>query len=72
MRVKVEYTLHKTMEVEIPKALSEAYKAAENSGSLFEWDAAYVDIAKFADAYVKAEEGKDNVDTIFEWDEMEG
>ena len=72
MKVKVEYTIYKTMEVEIPKALTEAYrKAVKDSDNPFDLDAAYDDINEFVDAYVKAEEGKDNVDSVFEWDEME-
>lgn len=71
MKVKVEYTIYKTMEIEIPKALSEAYRKSKNSDNPFDIDCAYDDISEFADAYVKAEEGKDNVDSVFEWDEME-
>ena len=72
MKVKVEYTIYKTMEVEIPKALTEAYrKAVEDSDNPFDLDAAYDDINEFVDTYVKAEEGKDNVDSVFEWDEIE-
>lgn len=71
MKVKVEYTIYKTMEIEIPKALSEAYRKSKDSDNPFDIDCAYDDISEFADAYVKAEEGKDNVDTVFEWDEME-
>ena len=72
MKVKVEYTVYKTMEVEIPKALSEAYrKATEDFDNSFDTDCAYDDISDFVDTYVKAEEGKDNVDSVFEWDEIE-
>ena len=71
MKVKVEYTVYKTMEVEIPKALKEAYHKALMSQDPFDIDDAYDNISEFADAYVKAEEGKDNVDTVIDWDEVE-
>ena len=72
MKVKVGYTIYKTMEVEIPKALSEAWhKATEDFDNPFNTDYAHEDINDFVDIYVKAEEGKDNVDTVFEWDEIE-
>ena len=72
MKVKVEYTVYKTMEVEIPKALSEAYrKAVNNNWDSEDTDNAYDDISKFVDVYIKAEEGEDNVDCVYEWDEME-
>lgn len=71
MKVKVEYTIYKTMEIEIPKALSEAYRKAKDSDNPFDTDYIYDDINEFVDAYVKAEEGKDNVDSVFEWDEIE-
>lgn len=72
MKVKVEYTIYKTMEIEVPKALSEAYrKAVATNWSSEDTDNAYDDISEFVDTYVKAEEGEDNVDTVIEWDEME-
>lgn len=72
MKVKVEYTLYKTMEVEIPKVLSEAWhKAVANDWNSEDADNAYDNISDFVGAYVKAEEGDDNIDTVIEWDEME-
>lgn len=72
MKVKVEYTVYKSMEIEVPKALSEAYrKAVANNWDSDDVDDAYDNIIEFVDAYVKAEEGKDNVDTVIEWDEVE-
>ena len=71
MKVKVDYTIYKTMEIEIPKALSETYRKAKDSDNPFDEDCAYDDISEFDDTYVKAEEGKDNVDSVFEWEEME-
>lgn len=71
MKIKVEYTVYKTIEIEVPKALSEAYRKSEDSDNPFDMDCAYDDISEFADGYVKAKEGEDNVDTIIEWDEME-
>ena len=72
MKVKIEYTIYKTMEIEIPKALSETYrKATEEFDNSFDTDCIYDDINDFVDAYVKAKEGKDNVDSVFEWDEIE-
>lgn len=72
MKVKVEYTIYKTMEVEIPKALSEAYrKAVANDRDSDDVDDAYDNISEFVDTYVKAEEGDDNVDCVYEWDEIE-
>jgi len=71
MKVKVEYTVYKTMEVEIPKALAEAYRKAKDSDNPFDLDAAYNDMSKFVDVYVKAEEGEDNVGNIFDWDDIE-
>ena len=72
MKVKIEYTVYKTMEVEIPKALSEAYrKAVADNWSSEDTDNAYDDISDFVDVYVKAEEGEDNVDCVYEWDEIE-
>lgn len=71
MKVRVEYTIYKTMEVEIPKALSEAYRKTRNSDDPFDADCAYDDISEFVGIYVKAEEGDDNVDCVIEWDEME-
>ena len=73
MKVKVEYTIYKTMEIEIPKALSEAWrKAVTNDWGSEDADNAYDDISEFVGVYVKAEEGEDNVDTVIEWDEIEG
>ena len=73
MKVKVEYTVYKTMEIEIPKALSEAWhKAVANDWGSKDADNAYDDISEFTKVYVKAEEGEDNVDTVIEWDEIEG
>ena len=71
MKVKVEYTIYKTMEIEIPKALSEAYRKSEDSDNPFDMNCARDDITEFVDVYVKAEEGKDNVDCVYEWDEIE-
>jgi hypothetical protein len=71
MKVKVEYTIYKTMDIEVPKALSEAYRKAKDSDNPFDLDCAYDDISEFVGVYVKAEEGDDNVDTVIEWDETE-
>lgn len=72
MKVKVEYTLYKTMEVEVPKKLSEAWrKAVANDWGSDDADDAYDNISEFVDGYVKAKEGEDNIDTVIEWDEME-
>lgn len=72
MKVKVEYTIYKTMEIEIPKALSEAWrKAVANNWNSEDTDNAYDDISEFVGVYVKAEEGDDNVDCVIEWDEIE-
>lgn len=73
MKVKVEYTIYKTMEIEIPKGLSEAYhKAVANNWGSEDTDNAYDDISEFVGVYVKAEEGDDNVDCVIDWDEIEG
>lgn len=73
MKVKVVYTVYKTMEIEIPKGWSEAYRKAEaNNWDSEDIDSAYDDITNFVWVYVKAEEGKDNVDCVYEWDEIEG
>lgn len=72
MKVRVEYTIYKTMEIEIPKALSEAYHKSKDSDNPFDADCAYDDISEFVGVYVKAEEGDDNVDCVIDWDEMEG
>lgn len=72
MKVKVEYTVYKTVEIEIPKALSEAWrKAVANDWGSEDADNAYDDISDFVGAYVKAEEGDDNLDCVIEWDEVE-
>ena len=72
MKVKAEYTIYKTMEIEIPKALSEAWrKAVANDWDSEDADNTYDDISEFVGVYVKAEEGIDNVDTVIEWEEME-
>ena len=71
MKIKVEYTVYKTMEIEVPKALSEAYRKEKDFDGPFNGDCAYDDISEFAYVYVKAEEGKDNVGSIFDWNEVE-
>ena len=72
MKVKVEYTIYKTMEIEVPKALSEAYRKAKNSDRSIDINIACNDISDFVGVYVNAEEGIDNVDSVFDWDEVEG
>lgn len=72
MKVRAEYTIYKTMEIEVPKALSEAYrKAVANNWYSEDTDNAYDDISEFVGVYVKAEEGDDNIDGVIEWDEIE-
>lgn len=72
MKVRAEYTIYKSMEIEIPKALSEAYyKAVANDRSSEEADNAYDDISDFVGAYVKAEEGDDNLDCVIDWYKIE-
>lgn len=72
MKVKVEYTIYKTMEIEVPKVLSETYyKMKKEKPYSFAFDEAYDNISEFVGAYVKAEEGYDNVDCVIDWDEME-
>ena len=72
MKVKVEYTIYKTMEIEVPKALSEAYRKAKNFNRSIDINIACNDIGDFVEVYVNAEEGIDNVDSVFGWDEVEG
>ena len=67
MKVKVEYTIRKSMEIKIPKALSKVY----HSQNPFDIDNAYYNICEFIDTCVKEKEGKDNVDCIIDWDETE-
>ena len=72
MKVKVEYTVYKTMEIEVPKNLSEAwYKSVDNEWGSQSTDDAYDDISEFVGNYVKEKEGEDIVDCVIEWDEME-
>ena len=71
MKVRAEYTVYKSMEIEIPKALKEAYHKAVMNQDPFDVDEAYDNISEFVGTYVKAEEGDNNVDCVIDWDEIE-
>lgn len=69
MKVKVNYTVYKTMEIEIPDALGDAYKEAREIGDI-EYEESYDDIMEYICEYIHEEENGEE-DIICDWDEVE-
>lgn len=70
MKVKVNYTVYKTMEIEIPDTLENAYKEARKIGDTEYEDDSYDDIMEYICEYVHEEENGEE-DIIYDWNEVE-